>query len=177
MDVNKTQGGPSNQAADRNERNAMKTARSIILGLTTLAIAGAGLPSASAGDREWATAGKILTGVFAASVLSRALDPEPVYYPAPTYYTVPTVVAAPPPPPPTIVYQQSVVYQQPVVSQPTQVVVQQPVVIQQPAPVVVQPAPVYYVQPAPVVVRPAPVVVYRYGHFGHRHYHRHSHCR
>lgn len=129
----------------------------MLLGLTTLAIAAAGLQTASAGDRGWATAGKVLTGVVAGSILARALEPAPTYvaYPAAPYYTAPTVVVTSPPPPPLAYASPGpvVVYQQRAVMMPARVV---------------------YVQPAPVVyVQTAPLVAYRLGycyrpHFRHR---------
>lgn len=78
--------------------------KKIILGLTILVFAGAHVQIASAGDREWATAGKILTGVAAASIIAHAIDYRPAYYstpyyapPPPVYYTPPPVVYAPAP--------------------------------------------------------------------------------
>lgn len=99
----------------------MKVALSAI---TALAVVGASGQHALAGDREWATAGKILTGVFAASVLSRAFEPVPVYHHATvTYVPAPVVVHAPPPPPPVVVVPPPpVVYHQPVYSPPVYVV-------------------------------------------------------
>ena len=92
--------------------------------LITIAALGATLTSqACAGDREWATVGKVLTGVAAIQVIDRVLNP-----------------------PPQVVYVQAqpVVYSQPVVVQP------QPVVYVQPAPVVyVHPS--YYCPPPAVV--------------------------
>ena len=123
--------------------------------VTTLALGFALTQSAQAGDREWATAGKILTGVFAGSVLTRALEPAPVYtyQSTTTYYTAPAVVSTP------------VYVQQPqVIVQPAPVVVQQPAqVVVQTTPVYVQPAPVM-VQTWPVYVRPSPVVTYHHSH-------------
>ena len=83
--------------------------------LITIAALGATLTSQTfAGDREWATVGKVLTGVAAIHVIDRVLNP-------------PTQVV--------YVHPQPVVYSQPVVVQPA------PVVYYQPAPVVyVQPA-------------------------------------
>ena len=81
-----------------------------------------------AGDREWAVAGKVLTGVAAITVIDRIVNP----------------------PRPVVVYQQPVVvYQQPVVVQPAPTVVY----VGAPQVVYVQPAPVvyYYSQPAVVV--------------------------
>ncbi len=113
----------------------MKTA---IFALTALAVTMANNPRAAAGDREWATAGKVLTGVVAGTVLLRALEPRPVV--ATTYvYPAPTVVAA-----------------APVVVQPSRTVVQT-VPPPPPGTVYVQPAPVYYAAPAPVYVQSVPV--------------------
>ena len=83
--------------------------------LITIAALGATLASQTfAGDREWATVGKVLTGVAVIHVIDRIVNP-------------PTQVV--------YVHPQPVVYAQPVVVQP------QPVVYYQPAPVVyVQPA-------------------------------------
>jgi hypothetical protein len=146
------------------------------IGLLTLA----GLMTAGsfqpvlAGDREWATAGKVLTGVMAGSILARAFEPAPtvVYAPPPVYYTQ-TVVAAPPAPMATIA-NAPVVQAAPVVGQP----VVQPVYVQQPAPVVVYQQPVY-VAPAPVYYYPRPVIGFHFGfgggyhsHYGHGHYRR-----
>jgi hypothetical protein len=139
---------------------------SAIVGLLTLA----GSPAAKAGDQEWATVGKVLTGVMAGSVLANALCPPP-----PVYVSTPAVAVAPTPV--SVVRYVSaprVVVQQPV----RRVIVQSPrtqVVVQPaPVPVVVQPAPVVY--PAPVVVRPYPPVIGVGFHFGwHRHHHHHHH--
>ena len=99
----------------------MKTmTKSMILGVTAAAILAAGTPSASAGDCEWATAGKILTGVVAGTFLAHALAPAHCHtYSAPACST-PTVVYQTP----TVVYQTpAVVYQTPVVVRPAPVVV------------------------------------------------------
>src|SRR5467141_3679410 len=96
-----------------NERNFMKT---LIATLATAALLAGGTQRAAAGDREWATAGKILTGVVAGAVIASAIEPAPVYtYQPATWY-------APPPP----VYVQPapvVVYSAPVCVPPAQVVV------------------------------------------------------
>ena len=48
---------------------------------TTLAlVAAANVQSLMAGDREWATAGKVLTGIAAASIITRALEPRPAVF-------------------------------------------------------------------------------------------------
>jgi hypothetical protein len=89
--------------------------------LITIATLGATLSSQTfAGDREWATVGKVLTGVAVIHVIDRIVNP-----PTQVVYVQP----------------QPVVYAQPVVVQP------QPVVYYQPAPVVYyqpQPAVVVY---------------------------------
>jgi len=101
--------------------------------LTVLGLTVAGGSRVQAGDREWATAGKILTGVIAGAVLVQALQPAPVYAAPP-----PVVYAAPPP-----------------------VVVVPPPVVMAPAPVVCPPR-VPVVCTPPVIVRPAPVVTVHY---------------
>ncbi|MEI9960166.1 MAG: hypothetical protein WDM76_03245 [Limisphaerales bacterium] len=76
--------------------------KKMILTVTAIiALAAASLQSARAGDREWATAGKVLTGVVAADVLIHAVAPQPrcmTYYPAPA-----PVVYCPPPRPQVVV--------------------------------------------------------------------------
>jgi hypothetical protein len=93
----------------------MKTA---VIVATVAALGTAAFIPAHAGDREWATAGKVLAGVAVAGVLVdafRPCEPAPVVYsscpPAPvvTYSSGPVVYApAPPPvvcaPPPRVVY-------------------------------------------------------------------------
>jgi hypothetical protein len=128
----------------------MKTIQKIVCGGVILAVAAASVPKAQAGDREWATAGKVLTGVAVAGALHNIFAPrtEVVY----TSYPQPVVVQQP------VVYQQ--VPAQPVVAQ--QVVAQPaPVQVTQSGPtqtivVPAQPTVVYQ----PVVYQPAPVVVY-----------------
>jgi hypothetical protein len=96
-----------------NERNFMKT---LIVTLATAALLARGTPRATAGDCEWATAGKILTGVVAGAAIASAFQPAPAYtYQTPTWY-------APPPP----VYVQPapvVVYASPVCVRPAPVIV------------------------------------------------------
>ena len=120
--------------------------KKMILGMTVLAIAAAGMQTAKAGDREWAVAGKVLTGLVVASAINHTIADErcsTVYYsaPAPVSYSYNYSYCRPAP---------RIVYQQPVYCAP--------------APVVVYRAPVYYA--------PAPVVSFRYGYGGER---RHSH--
>jgi hypothetical protein len=62
----------------------------ILTGTVMLALAGAGLQSARAGDREWATVGKVLTGVAAAGLVAviasgHAQGSVSYSYGAPTY--------------------------------------------------------------------------------------------
>lgn len=137
--------------------------KKLVLTLTTLALAGTAVQNVQAGDREWATAGKILTGVFAGSVLTRAFEPAPVYTYQTATYVTPTVCA----PAPVVV--QSV----PVYVHPAPVYVQPAPVWVQPAPVYVQPAPVF-VYSQPVYVRPAPVISFRFGYGGGHHHRHHS---
>lgn len=94
--------------------------------LITIAALGATLTSQTfAGDREWATVGKVLTGVAAIHVIDRVLNP-----PTQVVYVQP----------------QPVVYAQPVVVQPQSVVYVQPqqVVYVQPSYYCPPPAIVYY---------------------------------
>ncbi|MEI9863535.1 MAG: hypothetical protein WDN00_03065 [Limisphaerales bacterium] len=107
----------------------------ILTGTVIVALAGAGLSSARAGDREWATAGKVLAGVAVVGVIAavasgHAQGSVSYSYGAPAY-------CPPPAPPCNYVYCPA------------------------PAPQVVYypPPPVVYC-PAPVVVYRAPVVVY-----------------
>ncbi len=142
----------------------MKTIQKIVCGGMALAVAFAGVTKAHAGDREWATAGKVLTGVAVAGALHNIFAPrhEVVYASYPQQ----------------VVVQQPVVVQQ-VVTQPVQthVVVQygptQTIIVPAQPTVVYQPV---VCQTAPVVVyaAPAPMVYHRsyYGGFQHRHFHR-----
>jgi len=94
--------------------------------LITIAVLSATLTSQTfAGDREWATVGKVLTGVAAIQVLDRVINP-------------PTQVV--------YVQTQPVVYSQPVVVQPQRVVYVQPqqVIYVQPSYYCPPPAIVYY---------------------------------
>ncbi|HTH49059.1 MAG TPA: hypothetical protein VMB21_16200 [Candidatus Limnocylindria bacterium] len=85
----------------------MKTA---VLAVTILSLGAASLTSVQAGDREWATAGKVLTGVVAAGVIVNALQPQyerTVVYqtPPPQVIYVPAPVCQPyRPMPATVVY-------------------------------------------------------------------------
>lgn len=102
----------------------MKTA---VFAVTVAALSSAAMLPASAGDREWATAGKVLTGVAVAGVLADAFRPH--YEPPVVYTTVSApapVVYAPACPPTTVVYEA-------------------------PAPVCYTPAPRVVYVPAPVV--------------------------
>lgn len=67
----------------------------IVAVIATVALVAALAPAgAAAGDREWATAGKILTGIIGVSILGHALAnsypyPAAVYAPAPRVYYEP----------------------------------------------------------------------------------------
>src|SRR5688572_33435896 len=88
-----------------------------LMTMTTLAVLGASAPRVEAGDKEWATAGKVMAGVGAAPLLAKAFEPEPVYvqrvYSPPPFYVQPAPVFYQPPP--LVVQQpvQHVVAQQP----------------------------------------------------------------
>lgn len=63
-------------------------------------LAAAAASPARAGDREWATAGKILTGIIGVSILGNAIAnahpyPQPVYVPPPRAYYPPERVWIP----------------------------------------------------------------------------------
>jgi hypothetical protein len=110
--------------------------KKMILALTTLAIAGASVQTASAGGGGWSTAGV---------VIGEALAPRPVYYaaPAPVYYPAPGYGYA---------------YSYAVPAQPA-------VVYAAPAPVVyAAPAPVVVCRPAVCVA--APVISVGFGYYG-----------
>ncbi len=134
----------------------MKPLKTIVLSLTAVALTGALVPAASAGDREWATAGKVLTGLAAVSLFSRVLEAPPAYA-YPPAAVAPRVVCAPPgyaPPAPVVVYA--------------------PPVYVQSEPVVVYQNPGYYYSP-PIYVRTEscyrgrPVVVETRHHHEYRH--------
>ena len=65
-----------------------------IVAATTLAVLGMTSPKVSAGNCEWATAGKVLAGVGAGFIVAKALTPEPapVVYQQPVVYQPATVV-------------------------------------------------------------------------------------
>jgi hypothetical protein len=79
--------------------------KKLIVAVSVLALAGTSFHTAQAGDREWATVGKILTGVAVGAVVASALDAKPVHasvsygYVAPAPCPPPAVVYCPPPPP------------------------------------------------------------------------------
>ena len=89
--------------------------KTLIATLATAALLAGGMQRAAGGDREWATAGKILTGVVAGAVIASAIEPAPVYtYQTATWYA----------PPPRVYVQHApvVVYSAPVCVRPTPVV-------------------------------------------------------
>lgn len=74
--------------------------KTILTGTVILALAAANLQTARAGDREWATVGKVLTGVAVAGLIVAATDGHAQYsvnyaYGTPAYC---------PPPAPQVVY-------------------------------------------------------------------------
>ena len=131
--------------------------KKMIFAAVAVAVVGMSVQTARAGDREWATVGKVLTGVAAGVVISRAVDCQPTYvsasygYPAPAYSVSYTVATPPPCPPPAPVYCA-------------------------PPPVVYAPAPVVYYAPRPVYYAPAPVYV-SYGYYGRGYGYGHGHYR
>jgi hypothetical protein len=102
--------------------------KALLIVLLSLAVTGSTIQRAEAHD-GWSTAGKILTGVVAGSIIAGAFSPPPAT--AVPVYAAPPVVFAPAPP---------------------------PIVYTQPAPVVVYSQPIY-VQPGSVYVVPPPVVL------------------
>lgn len=156
----------------------MKTSIALVSGLAL--VSSPFVSSVSAGDREWATAGKVLTGIAAVHVLSRAFSPPPVYQTTYVVPSTPVFVQQPQvvylPAQPLMVQQQS---QQIIANAPTvapapiasaapvyapatpSYVVQQPVYVQQP-PVYVT-APTFYAAP---YYSPAPIISFGFG-FGH----------
>lgn len=128
--------------------------KKLTTGLMVLAVTAALTQTARAGDREWATAGKVLTGVIAGAAIVHALQPQPT-----CVYTAPPVVYAPTPAP--VVYAPA-----------------PPAVVYAPAPVVYAPPPPrVVVYAAPVYLRPPPIVSVHFG-MGYRHHHFRGHgCR
>ena len=120
--------------------------------MTVFAVAAAGIQTAKAGDREWAVAGKVLTGLVAASVITPVVQAQPVC--TTVYYSEPAPCCSYcPPPAPRVVYAPPVYYA--------------------PAPVVVYRAPVCYAA-APVCYEPAAVVSFRFGPGGEFRHYRHG---
>jgi hypothetical protein len=123
--------------------------KKMILAAVAVAVVGMSTQSAHAGDREWATVGKVLTGVAAGVVIANAIDHGPGYAsvsyssygcgPSGVSVSYATYAPAPCPPPPRVVY----VAPAPVYCAPPPVVVYRPVCT--PARVVCAPAPVRYV--------------------------------
>jgi PXPV repeat (3 copies) len=115
----------------------------LILISTVLAVASMNTQTAKAGECEWATVGKVLTGVAVAAVVVSALDCQPSH--ASVTYT----------------------YSAPVCATPAPVVYRPAPVVYAPAPVVFAPRPVVVCGP-PVYIAPARPVgrmypAYRYG--------------
>jgi len=95
-------------------------------------------PVANAGDKEWAVAGKILTGLF---VLDKIVSPPPPQ----VVYTQPTVVYTQP----TTVTSTTVVQPTTVTTTTQHAIVQPQIIVQQPTVVYHQPMMPYYSQYAP----------------------------
>jgi hypothetical protein len=112
-------------------------------------VAGAGLQSAKAHDDGWSVAGKVFTGIAAASVVAQAFAPPPTYY---TYPAPPVAYSAPS-------------YGAPAYAAPPTVYVAPP------RPVIVYRPPVYA---APVYAAPAVSLNFRFGG-GYHHYYHHGH--
>ncbi len=115
----------------------MKRISTSVMAVTMCMTLAMALPRpALAGNREWATAGKILTGLVVLGAISSAVQPQPYYEPQtvymdrtvyvdrpvyverPQYYSPQPVYMAPPPqssvrvvPPPPVQEQPTVVYQ------------------------------------------------------------------
>jgi len=100
--LNKIKIAPSDSVV-ANERQSMKK---LILAAMILGLAGTGVQTAKAGDREWAVVGKVLTGITAAAVIT-----TPWRRNRPGFYRIPAprrpVVIARRPPPSGVVYVQT----------------------------------------------------------------------
>jgi len=133
--------------------------KKLILAAVAVGVVGLSVPSAHAGDREWATVGKVLTGVAAGVIIAKSVNCAPSYtsvsygYGAPNYSVSYTVSSAPPCPPP-------------------------PRVVCAPAPLFCAPAPVVYYAP-PVCEPPTYPVTYGHPGRGHAwgHHKPNKHCR
>ena len=73
---------------------------------------------AKAGDREWAVAGKVLTGLMVLNAITTACPTTTVVYEQPTCYAPPVVYRRPVVYVPRILYRQPVVYRRPVYRPP-----------------------------------------------------------
>jgi hypothetical protein len=125
--------------------------KKMIVAVTALGIAAASIQTASAGDREWATVGKILTGVAVAGFVANAIDARPVSYSVSYSSYAPAPVRCVP---------------APVVCAPA------PRVVYVPAPVVYHPQPVYVTTYSPREHRG-----FAYGHHKSERRFEHGHCR
>ena len=99
--------------------------KKLILMGTVLAVAGMNVQSARAGDREWATVGKVLTGVAIGAAVVSALE-APAHASVTYVYSTPVVRPAP-----------MICAPAPVICTPAPVVYARPMVIVRPAPVVI----------------------------------------
>ena len=125
--------------------------KKMIFAAVAVAVLGMNAQTVRAGECEWATVGKVLTGVAAGVLIAKAVDGQPAYASVSYGYAAPgcgasyAISTRPPcPPPPRIVCAPPVVYA--------------------PAPVVVyQPA---YCAPRPAYYAPAPIYQVSHGHPG-----------
>ena len=110
----------------------------ILTGTVILALAGASLQSARAGDREWATVGKVLTGVAVAGLIVAASDGHVQGSVSYSYSTPADCPPCPPPPPPC----------------PSYCPPPAPPVVYYPPPVMIAPPPIVYYPARPVAYHP-----------------------
>lgn len=112
-----------------------------IFAAMAMAVVGMHAQTSRAGDREWATVGKVLTGMAAVTVIAKAIDCPPAYASVSYGYATPGcsvsyAVSTPPPcPPPRVVC-----------APPPVIYVPAPVVVRHPASYTPRPvcyAPVY----------------------------------
>jgi hypothetical protein len=130
-----------------NERQNMK--KMILAAAMILTVAAAGVQTANAGDRQWATVGKILTGAIVVDAIAHTVvAPAPVCRSYSYSYSTPGYGYCPPPP------------RRVICASPAPVVVYRP-------PVCVARVPVYY----------APQVSVRMGYGGERQHHHFRHGR
>jgi len=84
--------------------NKRENLKALVATLASAALLAGSAQTASANDREWATAGKILTGVVADAVVARVIEPAPVYAYQTTAYYAPLAPPVYRQAPPVVVY-------------------------------------------------------------------------